>query len=90
MRFQLAEQTLEVVKREEGADAVIVGNSLPALTGNGSDDLICGGCGSVVAAKLTTAAIARSFKTERRLILECTCGASNLIAPASEEESDPN
>lgn len=71
--------TLELAGSRAGDDAVVTAQGLPALEGNGSEDLLCGQCGQVVARNLTRAAVAAAFKTSRRLLLECTCGGLNVI-----------
>ena len=74
--------TLALVEGNAESDAVIVAQSLPALTGNGSSDLLCGACGEVVAKSLTTDAIGRTFRSSSRLLLKCVCGGENLIHEA--------
>ena len=71
--------TLAVVTPDPASDSIITANSLPGLTGNGSSDLLCGGCHEVVAKGLTCDAIGAAFKTQRRLLMACVCGANNLI-----------
>lgn len=73
-------RTFETVADASERDGIILAESMPALTGNGPDDLLCGGCGEVLAAKLTPEAIASAFRTDKRLILRCVCGADNLVA----------
>lgn len=70
---------LELAPEGSEADAIIIAQKLPALEGNGQTDLSCGGCGEVVARNLTGQAIAATFRTPRRLLLQCTCGALNII-----------
>ena len=74
--------TLAVARHDEATDAVMKARSMPALTGNGPADLLCGGCGEVVAKGLTSEAVARAFDTERRLLLQCVCGAHNVVREA--------
>ena len=78
--------TLAVVTHDPETDSVMTANSLPALKGNGPADLKCGGCGEVIAEGLIPQAISNSFKTNRRLLLACVCGAHNLIHEAHTEE----
>lgn len=74
--------TLALTSHNPETDAVMTARSLPALTGNGQSDLHCGGCGEVLAKAITTEAIAHAFETDRRLLLQCTCGAHNLVSEA--------
>ena len=73
-------RTMDLIEDVSESDAIITAQSLPALTGTGSEDLLCAGCGQVLAAKLNNEAITNAFRTDKRLLLRCTCGASNLVA----------
>ncbi len=68
-------------------DGIIVAQSLPALSGNGTTDIHCGGCGEVLAHNLTVAAICGMFAPEGRLIIRCTCAADNVV-PCSRTKAD--
>ncbi len=70
-------------------DRVVVAKSLPALTGNGSADILCGACGQVLAEKLIPQAICDMFQTRHRLILRCTCGGNNFVPCDDRNESAP-
>ena len=76
---------LAVVAHDPDMDSVITARSLPALTGQGQWNLRCGGCGAVIAKGLDPASIAHAFRTVRRLLLACTCGAHNLISEAKSD-----
>ncbi len=80
--------TLGLANHDPDTDAVMTAQSLPALTGSGGSDLHCGGCSEVLAKGLNTASIAHAFGTERRLLLQCVCGAHNLVREA-ESSSKP-
>ena len=82
--------TLAVTRHDEATDAVMKARSMPALTGNGDSDLLCGGCGEVVAKALTTEAVARLFDTKRRLLLQCVCGAHNVVREANNGGDTPS
>ena len=79
--------TLVLIDDNADSDAIIVAQSLPALTGNGDVDMCCGACGEVLAKSLTTDAIARTFETDSRLLLKCVCGGHNLIHDAKNGEA---
>lgn len=74
--------TLALTNPDALTDSVMTAQSMPALTGNDLVDLHCGGCGELLAKGLNPQVIARSFSTERRLLLKCVCGAHNLIREA--------
>ncbi|GAA5056634.1 hypothetical protein GCM10023208_21410 [Erythrobacter westpacificensis] len=80
-RFDLATETTE-------NDSVVTATGLPALTGDGTEDLCCGGCGEVLAEKLTVPAIQRMLPTERKLILRCICSANNVVSDVAEGTSN--
>ncbi len=82
MKFPIAEAVTD-------QDAIMVAEKLPALTGNGNEDILCGSCNQVLAEKLTPQAIRRMAPTENRLVLRCTCGANNLVADEASTGSDP-
>ena len=79
--------TLAVVKPAPETDSVVTAKTLPGLTGNGTSNLNCGGCGKVIAQGLSPEVIGRSFQTPRRLLLACVCGAHNLIHEANSEDT---
>ncbi len=82
--------TLVLTDRNADTDSVVTAQSLPALTGNGPGDLLCGGCGEVLAKGLNPAAIGHTFETNRRLLLACVCGAHNLVREAKSRPDSVN
>lgn len=60
-------------------DAHIRANKAPVVTGSDEGDLNCGGCGIVLASNASPELIHQRFETDQRLILECICGAFNII-----------
>ena len=71
---------LEVIEEARpGLDAHIRANKVPVLTGADEADVNCGGCGIALAAKASPADLRKSFQTDQRLILECICGALNVV-----------
>ena len=75
--------TLETVSEiRPGADAHIRANRLPVMTGSDEGDLNCGKCGQAIATGTTPAAFHNKIQTDQRLVVECTCGALNLVPSA--------
>jgi hypothetical protein len=68
-----------ITEVQEGADAHIRANRLPVLTGTDEGDLNCGGCGQALATGITPTDFHQKIQTEQRLVVECTCGALNVI-----------
>ena len=65
-----------------GADAHIRANRLPVMTGSNDGDLNCGQCGAAIAVGTTPAEFHKKIQTDQRLIVECTCGALNIVPKA--------
>ena len=70
-------ETIEEVR--PGKDAHIRANKVPVMTGSDEGDLNCGGCGTVIARHSRPSDLHERFQTDQRLILECICGALNVI-----------
>lgn len=62
-----------------GADAHVRANRLPVMTGSDEGDLKCGACGKVIAERTSPASFHRKIQTEQRLVVECPCGALNVV-----------
>ena len=72
--------TLETISEvRPGADAHIRANQLPVMTGTDEGDLNCGKCGKAIAEKTSPASFRRKIQTDQRLIVECMCGALNVV-----------
>lgn len=72
--------TLETIDAATpGADAHVRANKLPLMTGSDEGDLNCGKCGKAIAEKTSPAAFHQKIQTEQRLVVECQCGALNVI-----------
>jgi hypothetical protein len=61
------------------ADAHIRANKLPIMTGSDEGDLNCGKCGKAIAEKTSLAAFHQKIQTDQRLLVECICGALNVV-----------
>jgi hypothetical protein len=68
-----------VTEVRPGADAHIRAHKAPVMTGSDEGDLKCGGCGIVLASNSRPELLHQRFETDQRLILECICGALNII-----------
>ena len=66
----------------QGSDAHVRANKLPIMQGSDEGDLNCGGCGQAIAKGVTPATFHQQIQTDQRLIIECTCGALNVVPPA--------
>lgn len=76
--------TLETITEvREGADAHIKANRLPVMTGSHEGDLNCGACKEAIGKGVTPAEFHSRIQTDQRLVVECTCGALNVIPGAN-------
>lgn len=74
--------TLETISEVRlGDDAHIRANRLPVMTGLHEADLNCGSCGLAIATGATAEEFHQRFQTEQRLVVECICGALNVVPP---------
>jgi hypothetical protein len=73
----VALQIIEEVR--PGADAHIRANRLPVMTETDNGNLDCGKCGEAIAEATSPASFHRKIQTDQRLIVECTCGALNVV-----------
>lgn len=72
--------TLETVDEvHQGADAHIRANRIPVMTGSDEGDLNCGGCGQALGQGVSLAEFHKRIQSDQRMILECTCGALNVV-----------
>lgn len=75
--------TLETIPEvRPDADAHIRANRLPVMAGDDEGDLNCGKCGQAIATGTTPASFHKKIQTEQRLVVECTCGALNVVPSA--------
>jgi hypothetical protein len=61
-------------------DSLLLPRILPIATGSDAEDLVCGKCGAVIAARLSRAAARCRHPEGRRLVVRCTCKALNLLS----------
>ena len=64
---------------QPGTVAHIRANKLPAMTGQEDQSLACGNCGMGVFSGVSPERIHKRFETEQPLVMECICGAMNLV-----------
>lgn len=80
---------LETVSEvQPNLDAHIRANRVPIMRGSDEGDLNCGGCKIAIAEGVTPEQVHSRFQTEQRLIIECICGALNII-PRSGADAGP-
>lgn len=73
---------LEIVAKASARDAVLLARTLPAFSGDESEDLICGRCGQTIAAGVSARTLRRSHPEGNRLIVRCACKAYNVVVGA--------
>ena len=71
---------LELTSRVTRRDLVLTPRALPALTGAGPANLVCGKCSELIGSGLTCRAARREHPEGSRLVIRCTCGALNLLS----------
>lgn len=71
---------LDVVGGMLRHDALLLPRTLPIATGSEAEDLLCGRCGTVIAARLSREAARGRHPEGRRLVVRCTCKALNLLS----------
>ena len=81
-RFALVRTALELATRVSRRDALIIPRTLPAFSGNGIEDLVCGQCSDVIGMGVTLRVARREHPEGDRLVVRCTCGALNLLTRA--------
>lgn len=61
-------------------DRVMVARRLPLFSSAlGTDDLACGRCGGIIASGVDAETLYSNLQGASRLIVDCTCGAHNLL-----------
>ena len=71
---------LTLISRVTRRDLVLVPRALPAMTGAGPANLVCGKCSELIGAGLSCRTARREHPEGSRLVIRCTCGALNLIS----------
>ena len=71
---------LALTSRVTRRDHLLLPRALPALTGTGPANLVCGKCSEVIGSGLTCLAARREHPEGSRLVIRCTCGALNLVS----------
>ena len=80
---------LEVVTPNAGQDSVIAAAKpgFPLLKGLEDQHLACGACRDVLAWNISQHTVAEMFVVVHRLILQCRCGAHNLVPQSARRRS---
>ena len=60
-------------------DTVLLPRALPIAAGSEPEDLACGKCGKVIAARSSRQSLRRDHPAGDRLVVRCTCRALNLL-----------
>jgi len=71
---------LPLTSRVGHRDLLLLPRTLPALTGTGLENLICGKCCALVGSRLSCRTARREHPEGSRLVIRCTCGALNLVS----------
>lgn len=71
---------LALVSRVTRRDLLLVPRALPAMTGAGPANLLCGKCSNLIVAGLSCRMARRQHPEGSRLVIRCTCRALNLIS----------
>jgi hypothetical protein len=74
---------LSIVASPLKGASVLRPEELPALTGVEPEDLICGGCGSVVEDSISAITMKSRFDAPNQLILVCPACSSNNVLPST-------
>jgi hypothetical protein len=53
----------------------------PMIKGDEPEDLLCGSCGDVITNGVSAQSITERFIAPVQLLVQCNCGAHNLIGP---------
>ena len=70
---------MDVVSGRKRHDFLLLPRRLPIVTGSESEDLACGKCGTVIAARTSRETARRRHPEGDRLVVRCTCKALNLL-----------
>ena len=75
-----ARSVLELTSAATPRDALLIPRTLPALTGNEPEELLCGKCSEVIGAGISARTVRRRHPEGQRLMIRCPCGGLNLLA----------
>jgi hypothetical protein len=53
----------------------------PMINGDEPEDLVCGSCGDAITRGVSAQSMAKSLIAPVQLLVQCNCGAHNLIEP---------
>ena len=61
-------------------DSVLVPKALPIFRGNEHDEsLACGSCRQLIGQYVSTRTLYTRYATPKRLLIQCICGAHNVV-----------
>jgi hypothetical protein len=70
---------LEIVGGVTRQDSLLLPRTLPVLTGDEHENLVCGKCSEVIGFRTSAASCRRLHPEGDRVIVRCPCGALNLL-----------
>ncbi len=70
---------LDLVNGRSRHDTLLIPRTLPVITGSEPENLACGKCGTVIAARISPQSARRQHPEGDRLVVRCTCRALNLL-----------
>jgi hypothetical protein len=73
---------LEAVDNPSPQASVLDAEVAPAFIGDDDEDLICGGCGTILGRNISAATIRQRFIAPAQLILVCPKCQANNVLPA--------
>ena len=71
---------LDVLSGRKRHDTILLPRTLPVITGSETEDLACGKCGNVIAARVSRDSVRGRHPEGDRLVVRCTCRALNLLS----------
>ena len=60
-------------------DSILQAGVLPIMRGEEDENLACGACKSIIFRGVSTRIVYERIRPENRLVVQCTCGAHNLL-----------
>lgn len=71
--------TLDVVDGMTRYDNLVIARALPLAVGSDAEDLTCGKCGGVIAARASRETVRNRYPQGDRLLIRCSCRAINVL-----------
>jgi len=74
---------LVVIKAIKRLDTLLIPRDLPLAVGIDAEDLVCGGCGTIIASRISRESARRRHPEGERVVVRCSCRALNLLHGAA-------